>query len=121
MKPHKKERLSAQITLTNQIIQLIRQYTGDDSFAEDLVDLQGEQLLALLPEQNNIRVLRPREGMPRPETSLIEISLFTGAQSEPSMFNLLLQFTVEFMIYCSLYNFILSKMTEMFTYRSKRL
>ena len=83
----KNEKLSAQITLTNQIIQLIRQYTRDDSFAEEVVNLPGEQLLALLPEKNNVRVLRPQAKVPRPETSLIETSLFTGAQSEPSMFN----------------------------------
>ncbi len=79
----KNEKLSAQITLTNQIIQLIRQYTRDDSFAEEVVNLPGEQLLALLPEKNNVRVLRPQAKVPRPETSLIETSLFTKSGVKP--------------------------------------
>ena len=82
-----KLQLAAQIKLANQIIELIQQHTANDDLAGERVALQGEQLLALLPEQNNLRVLRAKAVIPRPETSLIETSLFTGAQSEPSMFN----------------------------------
>ena len=69
-----KRQLAAQIELANQIIELIQQQTKNDALAGERVALQGEQLLALLPDQNNLRVLRPKAVIPRPETSLIETS-----------------------------------------------
>ena len=83
----KEERLATQIALANQIIQLIQQHTQNDSLAGELVASPGEQLLSLLPEKNNMRAVSAKAEIPRPETSLIETSLFTGAKSEPSMFN----------------------------------
>ena len=79
--------VSAQIALTNKIIQLIGQYTENEALLAESVTLPGEQLLARLPEKDNVRVLRSKDKIPRPETSLIETSLFTGSQNEPSMFN----------------------------------
>ena len=86
-KKDKVQRLAAQIALANQIIELIQQHTANEDLSGERIAPEGEQLLALLPEQNNLRVLSPKAAIPRPETSLIETSLFTGAQSEPSMFN----------------------------------
>ena len=83
----KDHQLEAQITLTNQIIHLIQQYTANNDLTSSLVNSPGQQLLALMPEKDNPRVLSSKSAIPRPETSLIETSLFTGAQNEPSMYN----------------------------------
>ena len=83
----KSNRLTAQIALVNKIIQLICQVTGNDKLTGEFVEPSGEQLLALLPPKDNMRVLHPQSHIPRPETSLIETSLFTGAQNEPSMYH----------------------------------
>ncbi len=83
----KKNRLTAQIELANQIIRVIQQQTKNDALQKEFVALEGKQLLALLPEQDTMRSVDKAAVIPRPETSLIETSLFTGAQSEPSMYN----------------------------------
>lgn len=84
--------LAAQISLANEIISLIRKRTrsaqgtsvGADTSDEDLIDAEGKQLLGITREK--ALPLAPREHLPRPETSLVETSLFTGtANQEPSM------------------------------------
>ena len=79
--------LSAQIALTNQIVTLIQNTTKEADFASMGVAQRAEQLLALLRE-NDPRLLlgKTAADVERPETSVAQSSLFTGAIHEPQMF-----------------------------------
>ena len=80
--------ISAQIVLTNQIVDLIQTTTKEADFASMGVAQRAEQLLALLRE-NDPRLLlgKTAADMERPETSVAQSSLFTGAIHEPQMFS----------------------------------
>lgn len=80
--------LSAQISLANQIVSLIQNTTKESDFASMSVAQRAEQLLALLQE-NDPRLLlgKTAADMERPETSVAQSSLFTGAIHEPQMFS----------------------------------
>ena len=79
--------ISAQIALTNQIVSLIQNMTKEADFASMGVAQRAEQLLALLRE-NDPRLLlgKTAADVERPETSVAQSSLFTGAVHEPQMF-----------------------------------
>ena len=79
--------LQRQIILANKIIKLIQEETNNEELKESLVDKKGEELLTLLDSQNTIHVVNANAKIPRPQTSLAETSLFTGAKHEPQMFN----------------------------------
>ena len=79
--------LQRQIVLANKIIKLIQEETNNEELKESLVDKNGEELLTLLDSQNTIRVVDASARIPRPQTSLSETSLFTGAKHEPQMFS----------------------------------
>ena len=78
----------AQIALTNQIVSLIQNMTKEADFASMGVAQRAEQLLALLRE-NDPRLLlgKTAADVERPETSVAQSSLFTGAVHEPQMFS----------------------------------
>jgi len=80
--------LSSQVTLANRIVRLIEQETREADFTALSVDGRAEQLLALLRD-NDPRLLlgRTANDMNRPETSIAQSSLFTGAVREPQMFS----------------------------------
>ena len=79
--------LSAQIALTNQIVSLIQNTTKEADFASLGVDQRAEQLLALLREADpRLAVGRTAADLSRPETSIAQSSLFTGAIHEPQMY-----------------------------------
>lgn len=80
--------LSGQIDLANQIVTLIQEKTKEADFAALSVDQRAEQLLALLRE-NDPRLLlgKTADDIERPETSVAQSSLFTGAVHEPQMFS----------------------------------
>ena len=80
--------LSGQIDLANQIVTLIQEKTKEADFAALSVDQRAEQLLALLRE-NDPRLLlgKTADNIERPETSVAQSSLFTGAVHEPQMFS----------------------------------
>ena len=79
--------ISAQITLTNQIVTLIQNITGEADFAALGVDQRAEQLLALLRESDpRLAVGKTAADLSRPETSIAQSSLFTGAIHEPQMY-----------------------------------
>ena len=80
--------ISAQIALTNQIVDLIQTTTEEADFASMGVAQRAEQLLSLLRE-NDPRLLlgKTAADMERPETSVAQSSLFTGAIHEPQMFS----------------------------------
>lgn len=80
--------LSSQISLTNEIVRLIEERTQEADFAALRVDQRSEQLLALLKENDPILAAgKTAADMTRPETSIAQSSLFTGAVHEPQMFS----------------------------------
>ena len=79
--------IQRQINLANKIIKLIQDETKNEELTESLVDKKGEELLTLLDSQNTIRVVNANAKIPRPQTSLTETSLFTGAKHEPQMYS----------------------------------
>ena len=79
--------LSAQIGLANQIVTLIQNTTQEADFASLGVDQRAEQLLALLREQDpRLAAGKTAADLSRPETSIAQSSLFTGAIHEPQMY-----------------------------------
>jgi len=79
--------ISAQIALTNQIVDLIQNTTKEADFAALGVDQRAEQLLALLRESDpRLAVGKTAADLSRPETSIAQSSLFTGAIHEPQMY-----------------------------------
>ena len=79
--------ISVQIALANQIVDLIQNTTQEADFAMLGVDRQAEQLLALLREQDpRLTVGKTAADLERPETSIAQSSLFTGAIHEPQMY-----------------------------------
>lgn len=79
--------ISAQIDLANQIVTLIQHTTQEAAFAALGVDQRAEQLLALLRENDpRLAVGKTAADLSRPETSIAQSSLFTGAIHEPQMY-----------------------------------
>ena len=79
--------ISAQIALINQIVDLIQSTTQEADFAALGVDLRAEQLLALLRESDpRVAVGKTAADMIRPESSIAQSSLFTGATQEPQLY-----------------------------------
>ena len=65
--------ISAQIGLTNQIVELIQNTTQEDDFAVLGVDQRAEQLLALLRETDpRLAVGKTAADIERPETSIAQ-------------------------------------------------
>ena len=79
--------IEAQIALANQIVSTIQTTTKEPDFAALGVDQRAEQLLALL-RKNDPRLAtgKAAKDIERPETSLAQSSLFTGAIHEPQMY-----------------------------------
>ena len=79
--------LSAQVELVNKIVTTIMTETKEADFDEMAVAKRAEQLLALYDKRNCILALDEKAtGIIRPETSIAQSSLFTGAIHEPQMF-----------------------------------
>lgn len=79
--------IEAQIQLANEIVSTIQTTTHEPNFALLGVDQRAEQLLALLRD-NDLRLAAGKSAkeMVRPETSIAQSSLFTGAIHEPQMY-----------------------------------
>ncbi len=81
--------LSAKVDLVNKVVGLI----SDDADMDDLKELavadSAEQLLALLSETDPMYKIGQRKAkdIVRPETSVAQSSLFTGATHEPQMYS----------------------------------
>ena len=86
--------IEAQIQLANQIVTTIQNTTQEADFAALSVDQRAEQLLALL-QQNDPRLAtgKSTKDLDRPETSIAQSSLFTGAIHEPQMYTELIKET----------------------------
>lgn len=78
--------LNAQVALANQIITTIQAETKEADFDALSVAERAEQLLALFDKQNSIWAVDEKAKVVRPETSLAQSSLFTGAVHEPQMY-----------------------------------
>lgn len=79
--------IEAQIALANQIVNTIQTTTQEADFAALGVDQRAEQLLALLRENDpRLAAGKAAKDIERPETSLAQSSLFTGAIHEPQMY-----------------------------------
>lgn len=80
--------LASQVDLANQIIGLVQDATQEVDFAALSVARQAEQLLALLKENDaRLALGKTAADITRPETSIAQSSLFTGAVHEPQMFS----------------------------------
>ncbi len=81
------EKIINQIELTNRIVELIQNVTKEADFAAMGIDRRAEQLLALLREDDpRLAAGKKAADIKRPETSIAQSSLFTGAVHEPHMF-----------------------------------
>lgn len=78
--------INSQVVLANRIISTIISGTKENGFDEMTVAERAEQLLALLDKRNNILALDEKAEIIRPETSIAQSSLFTGAIHEPQMY-----------------------------------
>ena len=78
--------VSSQVALANRIISTIIHETKEDELDEMTVAERAEQLLALFDKKNSILSLDEKATIIRPETSIAQSSLFTGAIHEPQMF-----------------------------------
>lgn len=82
------ENVSAQVELINKIVSVLSGETGDD-IEQLAVTEDAEQLIALLSSDDPMVKLgrRKAKDIVRPETSVAQSSLFTGAVHEPQMFS----------------------------------
>lgn len=89
--------LQDQIELTNRIIQTIVQRKPEEESPESVAGQTGqenpesvaeraEQLLAVMERKNQIQAVNKKAELVRPETSIAQTSLFTGAVHEPQMY-----------------------------------
>ena len=78
--------LNTQVALANRIITTIMSETKEADFDTLSVAGRAEQLLALFDKRNTVLALDEKAEIVRPETSIAQSSLFTGAIHEPQMF-----------------------------------
>lgn len=71
--------VSSQVALANRIISTIIHETKENELDEMTVAERAEQLLALFDKKNSILSLDEKAAIIRPETSIAQSSLFTGA------------------------------------------
>ena len=75
--------INSQVALANKIVNTIIAESGEEEFSAMSVDERAEQLLSVL---DKIYTNSSKNSLPRPETSIAQSSLFTGAIHEPQMF-----------------------------------
>lgn len=79
--------LPDQVALVNQLVS-IAGGAADENAADISVDARAEQLLALIGEKDpRLALGRSARDIVRPETSIAQSSLFTGAVHEPQMYS----------------------------------
>ncbi|MEE1016117.1 MAG: DUF3427 domain-containing protein [Ruminococcus sp.] len=78
--------LDNQVNLANKIINTIIEETKEADFYTLSVAERAEQLLAVFEKKNNIIAFDEKAKIIRPETSIAQSSLFTGAIHEPQMY-----------------------------------
>lgn len=82
------DELGAKVDLVNKVVELLSKETQQSDLQELAVDEKAEQLLALLSESDPMYKIGKRKAkdVVRPETSVAQSSLFTGAVHEPQMY-----------------------------------
>lgn len=83
-KEQEREALTAQIRLCNDVINDIENATGEKDFSDLRILEKGEILRSLYQKINTARSISNQKVV-RPETSLLESTLFTGSKQEPTM------------------------------------
>ena len=78
--------LDSQIAMANKMLGTIQEVTRIQEFEQYLIDENAEQLLAFYEKKNTIYGINDKKAITRPDTSISDSSLFTGAVKEPSMF-----------------------------------
>lgn len=78
--------LAAQIRLINEIVSIIAKETKQNDFETLVVAKQAQQLISFFDKKNSIFSLDENSKIVRPETSIAQSSLFTGAIHEPQMY-----------------------------------
>ena len=81
--------LKDQIELVNRVIETVLNHSSNQDEKKDEYSIadRAEQLLALLNRQNSIYAIDDKAAIVRPETSIAQSSLFTGAVHEPQMYS----------------------------------
>ena len=78
--------LNSQVELVNRVVSTIMEETKEADYDTLSVAERAEQLLALFDRQNSIWAIDEKAQVVRPETSIAQSSLFTGAAHEPQMY-----------------------------------
>lgn len=78
--------ISSQVELVNKLVSIIKDETKESDFSEMSVAERAEQLLSLFDKKNSLLALNENANIVRPETSIAQSSLFTGAIHEPQMY-----------------------------------
>ncbi|WP_300279617.1 DUF3427 domain-containing protein [Peptacetobacter sp.] len=81
--------INNQISLVNKIVNIIKDETKENYYEKLTLPKETEQLLSLYEKKNNILAFEKSSKdtkIIRPETSISQSSLFTGALHEPQMF-----------------------------------
>lgn len=81
--------INNQISLVNKIVNIIKDETKENYYEKLTLPKETEQLLSLYEKKNNILAFEKNSKdtkIIRPETSISQSSLFTGALHEPQMF-----------------------------------
>ena len=78
--------ISSQVELVNKLVSVIKDETKESDFSEMSVAERAEQLLSLFDKKNSLLALNENANIVRPETSIAQSSLFTGAIHEPQMY-----------------------------------
>jgi HKD family nuclease len=78
--------LQSQIELVNKIISLVKKETSNEPLDKMSIDHRAEQLLAIVNKTDSIYAIDDKHQIVRPETSIAQSSLFTGAAHEPTMY-----------------------------------
>ena len=81
------KKIDSQINLVNSIVNTIISETDEQELSQLSVSDRAEQLMALYNNQDNRFALNEDAAEIRPETSIAQSSLFTGAVHEPQMFS----------------------------------
>lgn len=88
IKDNKEEGIKKQIKLINKVVSTIVEETGNNELEDYSVEDVGEQLLSIYTKKNKIESVSKKNTnlkVIRPETSIAQSSLFTGAVKEPQM------------------------------------
>ena len=82
-----KNSIDDQVALVNRVISTVLSEVSETDFDEFSIAERAEQLLALFDTTNSIWAFGDHSRVVRPETSVSQSSLFTGAVHEPQMYS----------------------------------